>query len=133
MTHNDFLDNLRAWREADERKRIAEETDDPMPPWGIAEGNEVRCGRFCPITYMVKKETGLDYDVGDWEHAAAEIELDEPIDVVNAADLIPGHDPGMRDELLESVGIDKKDDWGDAGIYIPGMEGRRDPDARHDG
>lgn len=116
MTHSKFLDNLKAWCEVDERKRIAEETDNPMPRWGIAEGNEVRCGRFCPITYMVKRETGLDFDVGDWEHAAAEIDLEEALDIVNAADKIPGHDPGMRDELLACVGIPTADDFGDVGV-----------------
>ena len=43
----------------------------------IRPGNELRCGCQCPITYLAKKELGREFEVGEWESAAAELGLED--------------------------------------------------------
>ena len=111
MTHAEFYDELKTLRQ-NNAKGVR---------WRINPGNELRCSDkaarcMCPITYLVKCLVGYDFDIGNWESAAKEVNLDEPIEIVNAADLIPNYDPGIRDELLAAVGILTADDGGDAGV-----------------
>ena len=120
MTHTEFLENLTAWSQTD-KGIVPEGTPDnalhaweygqkkvppsQRPKWRIRPGNELRCGCQCPITYLAKKELGREFEVGEWESAAAELGLEDDYQIVDAADLIPGHDKALRKQLLEACGV----------------------------
>ena len=123
MTHTEFLENLTAWSQTD--KGIVPEGTHPnavhaweygqkevppdqRPKWRLTVGNELRCGNCCPITYLLKKETGREVDVGDWEQAAAELGIEGYLDIVNAADCIPRYDTALRHKLLVACGLGKE-------------------------
>ena len=120
MNHAEFLDHLKTWSEVD-RGIVPEGTPDTAmwafnraqracppdqrPQWQVGIDNELRCGCRCPITYLANKENGSEYDVGEWEEAAAELGLEDDYALVDAADMIPGHDPHLRRKLLVACGI----------------------------
>ena len=122
MTHTEFLENLTAWSQTD-KGIMPEGTCPPLrcghgttarkkvPPSQrpqvvrIRPGNELRCGCQCPITYLAKKELGREFEVGEWESAAAELGLEDDYQIVDAADMIPGHDKALRANLLAACGV----------------------------
>ena len=123
MTHTEFLDHLTTWSQTD-RGIVPEGTPDTAlwawnrgqkewppdqrPKWRLTVGNELRCGNCCPITYLLKKETGREVDVGEWEIAAAELGLEGDLDIVNAADCIPRYNTALRHKLLVACGLGKE-------------------------
>ena len=120
MNHTAFLEALTAWSQTDKGIVPAGTPDtalgawqrgqkklppDKRPQWRVRAGNELRCACRCPITYLANKENGSEYDVGEWEAAAAELGLEDDYRIVDAADKIPGHDPQLRQQLLLACGV----------------------------
>ena len=123
MTHTEFLEHLTAWSQTD-RGIVPEGTPDSAlhawtygqkkwppdkrPKWRVLRRDELRCGGRCPITYLANKEHGSEYEVGQWEQASAELGLEEDHQIVDAADLIPGHNPDLRKKLLQACGVTER-------------------------
>ena len=123
MTHTEFLESLTAWSQTD-KGIMPEGTPDTAlwawnrgqkewppadrPQWRVQPCDELRCGCRCPITYLAKKELDRDFEVGEWETAAAQLGLEDDHRIVDAADKIPGHDKVLRKQLLVACGVTER-------------------------
>ncbi len=75
--------------------------------WQLNGLKEVRCGDYCPITYVAKKLTGTSWPTWDFDKAGPAIELTEDLisDILSAADDFATSRKNLRAKLLEACGL----------------------------
>ena len=104
MTREVFMNTLKHWTD----KYLALPGDEPL--WETDKMGWLRtCNEcFCPLTYVCEKETGIYYDITDWNDAARELDIDMALadHVQQAADCGLGHDSSLREELIKACRLE---------------------------